>query len=154
MIDGPNRRNIRPPPPPPPPAPKPKAQPPQEQAANRLRGFSGTSSFEAPTRTQAPVALTTPLATRTTTPTVAPAAARTDGSAPTTPPGQQNFVDPAAAPAPGDPGFVGPVATPPEVLEASRSVEQAYESGGAEAAAEESSASSPRSWTIRPRSTC
>jgi len=139
MIDGPNRRNIRPPPPPPPPAPKQKAQPPQEQAANRLRGFSGTSSFEAPTRTRAPVALTTPLAARTTTPTVAPAAAQADGSTPTTPPapGQQNFVGPAAAPAPGDPGFVGPVATPPEVLEASRSVEQAYESGGAEAAAEE-----------------
>ncbi len=155
MIDGPNRRKLRPPPPPPPPAPKPKTQPPQEQAANRLRGFSGTSSFEAPTRTQAPVALTTPLAARTATPTAAPAAARTDGSAPTpTPaPGQQNFVGPAEAPAPGDPGFVGPVAaeapapgdpgfvgpvaTPPEVLEASRSVEQAYESGGAEAAAEE-----------------
>jgi hypothetical protein len=87
------------------------------------------------------VALTTPLAARTTTPTLTPAAARTDGSAPTTAPttapGQHGFVGPTAAPAPGDPGFVGPVATPPEVLEASRSVEQAYESGGAEAAAEE-----------------
>jgi hypothetical protein len=137
MIDGPNRRNIRPPPPPPPPAPKRETQP--QPAANKLRGFSPTSAFEAPTAKRAPVALTTPLTARTGTPTVALAAARTDGSAPTTTPapGQHGFVGPTAAPAPGDPGFVGPVATPPEVLEAARDVEQAYESGGAEAAAEE-----------------
>ncbi|WNG57261.1 hypothetical protein F0U59_22680 [Archangium gephyra] len=65
------------------------------------------------------MALTTPLAARTTEPTVAPAAARSEG------------------PAPGEPGFIGPVATPPEVRESARAVEQAYASGGAEAAAEE-----------------
>ncbi|AKJ03198.1 hypothetical protein ATI61_118132 [Archangium gephyra] len=132
MIDGPNRRNIRPPPPPPPPAPKRETQP-QPQVANKLRGFSGTSAFESPTTKRAPVALTTPLAARTdgSTPTTAPT------TTPTTAPGTHGFVGPTAAPAPGDPGFIGPVATPPEVLEASREVEQAYASGGAEAAAEE-----------------
>ncbi|WP_375773298.1 hypothetical protein NR798_21265 [Archangium gephyra] len=119
MIDGPNRRNIRPPPPPPPPAPKRETKP--QPAANTLRGFSAKSSFE--TATRAPVALTTPLAARTNTPAPAPATARTDGSAP--------------ALAPGQPGFVGPVATPPEVVDAARAVDEAYASGGAEAAAEE-----------------
>ncbi|WPB72978.1 hypothetical protein KYC5002_28425 [Archangium violaceum] len=117
MIDGPNRRNIRPPPAPPPPAPKRETQ----QVTNKPRGFNPASAFESPTRKRAPVALTTPLAARTTEPAVAPAAARSEGP----------------APAPGEPGFIGPVATPPEVLESARAVEQAYASGGAKTAAEE-----------------
>jgi exonuclease VII small subunit len=111
MIDGLRRKSAPPSPPPPPPAPK---REPAAPTANSLRGFSGQSAFEAPTR--APVALTTPVV------------ARADGGRSTT------AAAPVAAAAPAAPAAP---TTPPEVTEAARAVDEAYQTGGAKAAAAE-----------------